>query len=92
VARRHEKHRCELANDLAVRRPAVVFDDATFASAAASCDNRDHVAVVMKQLALAARLADGEREVLDVEQRLAAGPQETPEAFADVVLEVGAFR
>jgi pimeloyl-ACP methyl ester carboxylesterase len=54
--------------------PKWKFDDATFERSAASFDNPDHVAIVIHNYRWRLGLAEGEREYLELERRLAAGP------------------
>jgi pimeloyl-ACP methyl ester carboxylesterase len=50
------------------------FDDATFDRSAVAFDNPDHVAIVIHNYRWRLRLAEGERQYDEIEQRLAAGP------------------
>ncbi len=54
--------------------PTWRFDDATFARSAASLDNPDHVAIVIHNYRWRLGLAEGERRLDALEQRLAAAP------------------
>jgi pimeloyl-ACP methyl ester carboxylesterase len=54
--------------------PRWAFDDATFERSAASFDNPDHVDVVIHNYRWRLRLADGERQYDELEQRLAQAP------------------
>jgi pimeloyl-ACP methyl ester carboxylesterase len=57
------------------------FDDATFDRSAASFDNPDHVAIVVHNYRWRLGLADGEREYLELEERLAEAPAITVPAI-----------
>jgi pimeloyl-ACP methyl ester carboxylesterase len=50
------------------------FDDATFDRSAASCDNPDHVAIVIHNYRWRLALAQGEAKYADLDKRLAEGP------------------
>jgi pimeloyl-ACP methyl ester carboxylesterase len=50
------------------------FDDATFDRSAASCDNPDHVAIVIHNYRWRLALAEGEAKYADLDKRLAEGP------------------
>jgi pimeloyl-ACP methyl ester carboxylesterase len=50
------------------------FDDATFDRSAAAFDNPDHVAIVIHNYRWRLGLAEGERDYLELEKRLAAAP------------------
>jgi pimeloyl-ACP methyl ester carboxylesterase len=50
------------------------FDDATFDRSAASCDNPDHVAIVIHNYRWRLALAEGEPKYADLDKRLAEGP------------------
>jgi pimeloyl-ACP methyl ester carboxylesterase len=71
----YEKYRREFAELIwRTASPTWDFDDATFARTAESFDNADHVAVVIHNYRWRLGLADGERQYLDVENRLAERP------------------
>jgi pimeloyl-ACP methyl ester carboxylesterase len=71
----YERYRREFAKLIwRTASPQWDFDDARFARTAASLDNPDHVAIVVHNYRWRLGLADGEREYLELERRLAEGP------------------
>jgi pimeloyl-ACP methyl ester carboxylesterase len=71
----YDKYRREFAKLIwRTASPKWDFDEATFDRSAASFDNPDHVAIVIHNYRWRLGLADGEREYLELERRLAEGP------------------
>jgi pimeloyl-ACP methyl ester carboxylesterase len=78
----YDKYRREFAKLIwRTASPKWNFDDATFDRSAASFDNPDHVAIVTHNYRWRLGLADGEPEYLDLEKRLAEGPEITVPAI-----------
>jgi pimeloyl-ACP methyl ester carboxylesterase len=71
----YDKYRREIAKLIwRTASPKWDFDEATFDRSAASFDNPDHVAIVIHNYRWRLGLADGERDYLELERRLAEGP------------------
>jgi pimeloyl-ACP methyl ester carboxylesterase len=71
----YDKYRREFAKLIwRTASPKWDFDEATFDRSAASLDNPDHVAIVIHNYRWRLGLAAGEREYLELEERLAEGP------------------
>jgi pimeloyl-ACP methyl ester carboxylesterase len=71
----YDKYRREFAKLIwRTASPKWDFDEAMFDRSAASFDNPDHVAIVIHNYRWRLGLADGEREYLELERRLAEGP------------------
>jgi pimeloyl-ACP methyl ester carboxylesterase len=71
----YDKYRREFAKLIwRTASPRWDFDEAMFDRSAASFDNPDHVAIVIHNYRWRLGLADGEREYLELERRLAEGP------------------
>jgi pimeloyl-ACP methyl ester carboxylesterase len=71
----YDKYRREFAKLIwRTASPKWDFDEAMFDRSAASFDNPDHVAIVIHNYCWRLGLADGEREYLELERRLAEGP------------------
>jgi pimeloyl-ACP methyl ester carboxylesterase len=71
----YDEYRRELAKLIwRTASPEWDFDDATFDRSAAAFDNPDHVAIVIHNYRWRLGLAEGEREYLELEKRLAAAP------------------
>jgi pimeloyl-ACP methyl ester carboxylesterase len=71
----YDKYRREFARLIwRTASPRWDFDDATFDRSAASFDNPDHVAVVVHNYRWRLGLAEGERDYLELEERLAQAP------------------
>lgn len=78
----YDKYRREFAKLIwRTASPKWNFDDATLGRSAASFDNPDHVAIVIHNYRWRLGLADGEPEYLDLEKRLAEGPEITVPAM-----------
>jgi hypothetical protein len=66
---------CQFANLIChTASPQWNFDDATFDRSAASCDNPDHVDIVVHNYRLRLGLGPGESQYDDLEKQLATGP------------------
>jgi pimeloyl-ACP methyl ester carboxylesterase len=71
----YDKYRREFARLIwRTASPKWDFDEATFDRSAPSFDNPDHIAIVIHNYRWRLGLADGEREYLELERRLAEGP------------------
>jgi pimeloyl-ACP methyl ester carboxylesterase len=78
----YDKYRREFAKLIwRTASPEWGFDDATFDRSAAAFDNPDHVAIVIHNYRWRLGLADGEPEYLELEARLAEGPEITVPAI-----------
>lgn len=71
----YDKYRRDFARLIwSTASPKWQFDDATFASSAASFDNPDHVAITIHNYRWRLGLAEGEARYAELEERLAAAP------------------
>jgi pimeloyl-ACP methyl ester carboxylesterase len=78
----YDEHRNDFAKLIwRTASPKWNFDDATFDRSAASFDNPDHVAIVIRNYRWRLALAEGEAEYDELEKRLAEGPAITVPAI-----------